>query len=114
VDNFYPPGELVEPNRVRHIAGQMNASRFLTTPPGALLALGCVWLAAGICRADEKPVSPPKPEIGQIAAIFITDTALINYPGDDNTNDEVWTVMTGRVPDLETKVTLVLAPHKEQ
>lgn len=50
---------------------------------------------------------------GQIAAIFITDTALINYPGDDNTNDEVWTVMTERVPDLETKVTLVLAPHNE-
>ncbi len=51
---------------------------------------------------------------GQIAAIYITDTALINFPGDDNTNDEVWTVMTERVPDLETKVTLVLAPHKEQ
>jgi hypothetical protein len=47
---------------------------------------------------------------GQIAAIFITDTALINYPGQDNINDEVWTVMTERVPDLETKVTLVLAP----
>lgn len=51
---------------------------------------------------------------GQIAAIFITDTAIINFPGDDNTNDEVWTVMNERVPDLETKVTLVLAPHKEQ
>jgi hypothetical protein len=50
---------------------------------------------------------------GQIAAIFITDTALINYPGDDNTNDDVWTIMTERVPDLETKVTLVLAPHEE-
>jgi hypothetical protein len=50
---------------------------------------------------------------GQIAAIFITDTALINYPGQDNINDEVWTVMTERVPDLETKVTLVLAPLKE-
>ncbi len=51
---------------------------------------------------------------GQIAAIFITDTALINYPGTDNTNDEVWTVMTERVPDLETKVTLILAPHKRE
>lgn len=50
---------------------------------------------------------------GQIAAIYITDTALINYPGDDNTNDDVWTIMTERVPDLETKVTLVLAPYKE-
>ena len=50
---------------------------------------------------------------GQIAAIYITDTALINYPGKDNINDEVWTVMTERVPDLETKVTLVLAPCNE-
>jgi hypothetical protein len=50
---------------------------------------------------------------GQIAAIYITDTALINYPGEDNTDDTVWTIMTGRVPELETKVTLILAPHKE-
>ncbi|MFM2196676.1 MAG: hypothetical protein RLZZ505_108 [Verrucomicrobiota bacterium] len=50
---------------------------------------------------------------GQIAAIFITDTAIINFPGDDNTNDEVWTVMSERIPDLETKVTLVIAPHNE-
>lgn len=51
---------------------------------------------------------------GQIAAIFITDTALINYPGKDNTNDEVWTVMTERVPELETNVTLVLASYAER
>ena len=50
---------------------------------------------------------------GQIAAIYITDNALINYPGLDNTNDEVWTVMTERVPELETKVTLVIAPPKD-
>jgi hypothetical protein len=50
---------------------------------------------------------------GQIAAIYITDTALINYPGKDNTNDDVWTVMTERVPDLETEVTLIIAPKKE-
>lgn len=50
---------------------------------------------------------------GEIAAIFITDTALINFPGKDNINDEVWTVMTERVPDLETKVTLVFSPHVE-
>jgi hypothetical protein len=50
---------------------------------------------------------------GQIAAIYITDNALINYPGDNNTNDDVWTIMTERIPALETKVTLVLAPHKE-
>ena len=48
---------------------------------------------------------------GEIAAIFITDTALINFPGKDNINDEVWTVMTERVPALQSKVTLVLAPY---
>lgn len=50
---------------------------------------------------------------GQIAAIFVTDTSLLNYSGEDKFNDEVWTVYSDRTPDLETKVTLVFAPYKE-
>ena len=50
---------------------------------------------------------------GEIAAIFITNTALLNFAGTDNLDDEVWTVMTSQVPEIETKVTLVFAPYKE-
>jgi hypothetical protein len=50
---------------------------------------------------------------GEIAAIFITNTALLNYAGTDNLDDEVWIVMTAQVPEIETKVTLVFAPYEE-
>ncbi|WP_411825353.1 YdjY domain-containing protein [Luteolibacter sp. AS25] len=49
---------------------------------------------------------------GDIAAIFITNSALINYPGKDNLNDDVWTVTTSRTPELETNVTIVISPFK--
>lgn len=48
---------------------------------------------------------------GDIAAIFITNSSIINYPGDDNLNDEVWTCMTSRIPPLETPVTLIISPY---
>lgn len=50
---------------------------------------------------------------GQIVAIYVTDLSLLNYAGEDNFNDEVWTVFSERTPDLETKVTIVFAPYKE-
>lgn len=52
-------------------------------------------------------------QTGDIVAIFITNSALINYSGKDNINDEVWTTLTERVPELGTKVTLVFAPYIE-
>ncbi len=51
---------------------------------------------------------------GDIAAIFITNSALINYPGEQNMNDTVWSVFTSRVPQLDTKVTIVIAPYTKQ
>jgi hypothetical protein len=51
---------------------------------------------------------------GDISAIYVTNSSLINYPGDDNFNDEVWSSFTDRIPDLDTKVTLVIAPYKEK
>ena len=51
---------------------------------------------------------------GDIAAIFVTNSSLINYPGDDNFNDEVWSSFTDRIPELDTKVTLVFAPYVEK
>ncbi|MFD2257820.1 YdjY domain-containing protein [Luteolibacter algae] len=50
---------------------------------------------------------------GDLAAIFITNASIINYPGEDNGNDDVWTVFTRRVPPLETNVTLIVSPYKE-
>ena len=51
---------------------------------------------------------------GDIAAIFLTNSTLINYPGDDNFNDEVWTAFSDRIPKLDTKVTLIFAPYREK
>ena len=52
-------------------------------------------------------------QTGDVAAIFVTNNALINFSGKDNFNDDVWTVMTERVPKDGTKVTLVIAPYTE-
>lgn len=51
---------------------------------------------------------------GDIAAIYVTNSALINYPGDDNFNDEAWSGFTKRIPELETKVTFIIAPYQEE
>lgn len=48
---------------------------------------------------------------GDIAAIFIAPSALINYPGDDNRDDTVWLPFTNRVPEIGTNVTVIIAPH---
>lgn len=48
---------------------------------------------------------------GDIAAVFITGSAIINYPGEDNQDDTVWLSFPKRVPPEGTKVTLVIAPH---
>jgi len=51
---------------------------------------------------------------GDIAAIYLTNSTLINYPGDDNFNDEVWSSFSERIPELDTKITLIFAPYKEK
>ena len=68
------------------------------------------WVYGGSEFYDGKYVPETS---GDIAAIFITNSSMINYPGADNLNDEVWTCMTPRIPELDTKVTLVIAPYKE-
>jgi hypothetical protein len=50
---------------------------------------------------------------GDIAAIFITNSALINYAGEDNQDDTVWLAFPKRVPEIETKVTLYIAPFEK-
>ena len=50
---------------------------------------------------------------GDIAAIFITNAALINFSGKDNKSDEVWFPFPKRVPPEGTKVTVVISPFKK-
>jgi hypothetical protein len=50
---------------------------------------------------------------GDIAAIFLSNAALINFSGKDNHSDEVWLPFPKRVPPEGTKVTVVIAPFKK-
>lgn len=49
---------------------------------------------------------------GDIIAIFVAPSALINYPGEDNRDDTVWLAYPKRVPAEGTQVQIVIAPHK--
>ena len=52
------------------------------------------------------------PEVsGDIAAIFVAQSALINYPGDDNRDDTVWIVYPKRVPAEGSHVTMIIRPY---
>jgi hypothetical protein len=48
---------------------------------------------------------------GDIAAIFVAQSSLINYPGEDNRDDTVWVAYTKRIPPEGTNVTLIIAPN---
>ncbi len=49
---------------------------------------------------------------GDIAAIFLSYDAIINYPGEDNGNDDMWAALAKRVPDDGTNITIIIAPYK--
>ncbi|MFZ9941024.1 MAG: YdjY domain-containing protein [Luteolibacter sp.] len=48
---------------------------------------------------------------GDIAAIFLSNSAMINYPGRDNGDDTVWLAFENRVPSEGTNLTLIIAPY---
>jgi hypothetical protein len=48
---------------------------------------------------------------GDVAAIFLAMSALVNYPGDDHDDDTVWTPFPKRVPAEGTNVTVIIAPY---
>lgn len=51
------------------------------------------------------------PELsGDLIAIFLSASAIINYPGQDNRDDTVWVPYPKRVPPEGTAVTLILSP----
>lgn len=51
---------------------------------------------------------------GDIAAIFLAPSALLSYPGVDFANDEVWTPFPKRVPEIGTKVTVIITPYSSR
>lgn len=66
------------------------------------------WVYGGSTFYDGK-FSPETS--GDIVAIFLTESALILYPGEDGQNDDVWIPFPKRVPDEGTKVTVIIAPY---
>lgn len=49
---------------------------------------------------------------GDVAAIFTSRGALLNFPGKDSDNDEVWTPLTKRIPPEGSPVTVEITPWK--
>lgn len=47
---------------------------------------------------------------GDLIAIFTANSSLINYPGKDDDNDEVWIPYPKRVPAVGTDVTVIITP----
>lgn len=48
---------------------------------------------------------------GDIIAIFVSQSAMINYPGDGNQNDDIWIPTPKKVPAPGTEVTVILTPN---
>ncbi len=49
---------------------------------------------------------------GDVVAIFLAESALLNYPGEDRDNDDVWTPFPKRVPAEGTNVTVIITPYQ--
>ena len=47
---------------------------------------------------------------GDIIAILVAPSALINYPGKDNDDGNVWTTFAARIPPAGTRVTVIITP----
>lgn len=50
---------------------------------------------------------------GDIIAVFSNPTAMINYPGDARTNDEVWSANPGVLPAKGAPVRITSKPCNE-
>ncbi len=68
------------------------------------------WLYTGSEFRDGKFAAQ---STGDLIAIFMSSSALINYPGEDYQSDEVWTPFPKRLPPLGTAVTLILSPDQK-
>lgn len=69
------------------------------------------WVYGGSEFSDGKYA----PEIsGDVIAVFTTNSALINYPGEDDNNDDVWIPYPKRVPAIGTDVTIIISPFSNK
>lgn len=73
-------------------------------PPGP-------WVYGGSDFNDGKFVAETS---GDIIAIYLSMSALANYPGEDNGDDTVWIPFPKRVPVEGTEVTLIITPHQKE
>lgn len=71
-------------------------------PPGPWLIQGS-YLHNGTFKAETS---------GDLCAIFISRSALFNYPGDGHGNDEIWIPNPNKVPPIGTPVTLSIQPYE--
>ncbi len=69
---------------------------------------GGPWVYGGSEVIDGR--YPPE-ATGDIAAIYLSQSAMINYPGKDNGDDTVWFVFPKRVPPVDSKVTVIISPY---
>ncbi len=73
----------------------------LAMPPGP-------WVYGGSQVQDGKYA----PEIsGDIVAVFLSGSSIVNYPGADNRDDTVWIAFPKRVPPEGTDVTVIISPY---
>ncbi len=78
------------------------------TSTGSAMPAG-PWVYGGSEVVDGK--FPPE-ATGDIAAIYRSQSSLINYPGKDNGDDTVWFVFPKRVPPIDSKVTVIITPFQ--
>jgi hypothetical protein len=47
---------------------------------------------------------------GDIVSIYAANTAIVNYPGKDNDNNNIWIPYVKRMPAAKTNVTVIITP----
>ncbi|MBK1827459.1 YdjY domain-containing protein [Haloferula rosea] len=67
------------------------------------------WVYGGSFIYDGKFVAETS---GDLIAVFLSNSALINFSGKDNQFDDVWLPHPKRVPAEGTKVTVVIHPYQ--
>ncbi len=97
--------EWLDAGKARRVAANDWLQHTVTTaamPPGP-------WVYGG----SEIYEGKYSPEVtGDIAAIFLARSAILNFPGEGNRDDTIWSPYPKRVPPVGTKVTVIIAPYR--
>ncbi len=76
------------------------------TKTGELMPPG-PWLYTGSLIANGRYLAETS---GDIIAVFTSSGAMVNYPGNERTNDEVWFVSQGKLPAKHSPVRITVKP----